>query len=213
MRILIAEDELVPRYVLERTLQDWGHEVVTTCDGLAAWDVLQGEDSPGLAVLDWMMPGLDGLELCRRARGLARQEPTYCILLTTKSEKADVAAGLEGGADDYVIKPFDRQELRARIRVGERIVELQRGLAVRVRELETSLDHVKQLRRLLPICSYCKKVRDDGNYWQEVEAYISANADVQFSHGICPDCWRNVVEPHIAKAGTPEAVIAQPVGG
>jgi sigma-B regulation protein RsbU (phosphoserine phosphatase) len=203
MKILIAEDDRIARCVLERTLQDWGHEVVTACDGLAAWEALQGEEVPRLAILDWMMPGLDGPEVCRRARGLARQEPTYCILLTARNEKADVAAGLEGGADDYVTKPFDRQELRARVRVGERMVELQRGLADRVRELETALAQVKQLKGLLPICSYCKKVRDDGNYWEQVETYISAHSQARFSHGICPACWHDVVEPELARAGIP----------
>jgi phosphoserine phosphatase RsbU/P len=201
MKILIAEDDLVPRYELGRTLQDWGHEVITTCDGLAAWEVLQREDAPKLAILDWMMPLLDGSEVCRRTHGLARREPTYCIILTVKDQKADVVAGLEGGADDYITKPFDRQELRARIRVGERMVALQRGLADRVRELETAVAQVKQLKGLLPICSYCKKIRDGGDYWQQVDAYISDHSEVQFSHGICPACWNEVVELELAKAG------------
>jgi sigma-B regulation protein RsbU (phosphoserine phosphatase) len=144
---------------------------------------------------------LPGLDVCRLARGLVRLESTYFILLTAKNEKADVTAGLEGGADDYVTKPFDRQELRVRVQVGERILELQHGLTDRVRELETALAQVKQLRGLLPICSYCKKVRDDDNYWQQVEAYISAHSEVQFSHGICPECWHDVVEPEMAIAG------------
>jgi len=203
MKILIAEDEQVSRLVLERTLAQWGHEVVSTSDGLAAWEKLQAEDAPKLAILDWMMPGLDGPDVCRKTRELGRREPTYCILLTAKVEKEDIAAGLEGGADDYITKPFDRRELRARVRVGERMLELRHGLAERVCELESALAQVEQLRGLLPICSYCKKIRTDGNYWQEVEAYIGDHSKVQFSHGICPDCWHDVVEPEMSKMGIP----------
>lgn len=95
MRILIAEDELLHRRILEQTLQEWGHEVVVARDGLAAWEALQAEDPPRLAILDWMMPGLDGPEVCRKVRGLARGEPIHLILLTTRQSKEDVAAGLE----------------------------------------------------------------------------------------------------------------------
>jgi DNA-binding response OmpR family regulator len=194
MRILIAEDDLVSRRVLETTLLKWGYEVVVAADGEAAWAVLQGDDSPRLAVLDWMMPGVDGVELCRRVRALGRSEPTYLILLTAREKTDDVVAGLEAGADDYVIKPFDRQELQARVHVGERVAALQASLARRVRDLEDALAQVKQLQGMLPICCYCKKIRDDSNYWQQVEHYISSHSGARFSHGICPECFDSVVK-------------------
>jgi phosphoserine phosphatase RsbU/P len=205
MKILIAEDDSVCRSVIERTLTKWGHEVVVACDGLAAWEILQREDAPKLAILDWIMPGLNGLELCRKARDLCRQEPTYIILLTVKDRKADVVVGLESGADDFIPKPWDEPELRSRIRVGERMVALQRKLADRVRKLEAALAEVSMLHGLLPICSYCKKVRDDNDYWQEVEAYVAAHSDIRFSHGICPTCWNDIVQPEMAKAGVPSS--------
>jgi phosphoserine phosphatase RsbU/P len=200
-RILIAEDDVVSRTVLERTLRGWGHEVVVTRDGTQAWEALLADDAPSLAILDWMMPGLEGPEICRRIRALARPVPTYLILLTAKGQTDDVVAGLDSGADDYVTKPFDRQELRSRLRVGERILALQNGLADRVRELEEALSQVKELKGLLPICSYCKAVRDDQNYWHRVETYIAAHSSARFSHGICPGCWKDVVEPEIAAHG------------
>jgi CheY-like chemotaxis protein len=200
-RILIAEDDVVSRTVLERTLRGWGHDVVVTRDGTQAWEALLADDAPSLAILDWMMPGLEGPEICRRLRALARPVPTYLILLTAKGQTDDVVAGLESGADDYVTKPFDRQELRSRLRVGERVLSLQNGLADRVRELEEALSQVKELKGLLPICSYCKAVRDDQNYWHRVETYIAAHSSARFSHGICPGCWKDVVEPEIAAHG------------
>ena len=124
MKILIAEDDAVCRSVIERMLKKWGHEVVVACDGLAAWQILQREDAPKLAILDWLMPEMSGLDVCRKARDLVRQEPTYVILLTVKDRKEDVVVGLESGADDFIPKPFDEQELRSRIRVGERMVVL-----------------------------------------------------------------------------------------
>jgi phosphoserine phosphatase RsbU/P len=201
MKILIAEDDPVSRLVLQRTLTNWGHEVVAVGDGLAALEILQEEDAPKLAIIDWMMPSMDGPDVCRKVRNLALHEPTYVILLTARQQKEDVVIGLDSGADDYVAKPFDAQELRSRIRVGERVIALQRKLADRVRKLETALAEVSLLSGLLPICSYCKKVRDDKNYWQEVETYVAARSDVHFSHGICPPCWLAVVQPQLAEAG------------
>lgn len=200
-RILIAEDDSVSRLVLERTLRGWNYDVVVTSDGTEAWTALMANDAPRLAILDWMMPGLEGPDVCRLVRALARPIPTYMILLTARGQTDDVVAGLESGADDYVTKPFERSELRSRLRVGERVLCLQQGLADRVMELEIALGQVKELKGLLPICCYCKAVRDDQNYWHRVETYITAHSAARFSHGICPGCWKDVVEPQLT---TPE---------
>jgi len=196
MKILIAEDDPVSRCFLEVALSKWDYEVISTCDGNEAWEVFQRE-SPPIAILDWMMPGLDGAELCRRIRSLETPFAPYLILLTAKSEKEDVVAGLEAGADDYITKPFSRQELRARIEVGLRIGELQKSLAARIGELENALSRVKQLQGLLPICSYCKKIRSDHDYWEQVDTYITKHSEVLFSHSICPACYESVVEPQL----------------
>jgi diguanylate cyclase (GGDEF)-like protein len=139
VRILIAEDDPVSSRVLAATLMKWGHEVVVTGNGLEAWQVLRGENPPLLAILDWMMPGMDGLEVCRKVRHETANSPTYLILLTAKSRKEDLIEGFEAGADDFLTKPFDRHELRVRLQVGARVVELQRSLAERVCELEAAI--------------------------------------------------------------------------
>ena len=188
MRVLIADDDPISRTALGRTLRAWGYDVTATSDGAAAWEALQKDDAPLLAVVDWMMPGLEGPEVCRRVRSLGRSVPTYTILLTSRDATHDIVAGLESGADDYVTKPFDAAELRSRLRVGERVVALQQGLADRVQELQDSIARIRRLHKLLPICAWCKSVRNDGDYWQSVEAYIAELADVKLSHGICPTC-------------------------
>ena len=126
MKVLIAEDEPVSRRLLESFLRKWGYDVLVTCDGSEAWEALQETDSPNLVVSDWMMPETDGLELCRKIRGMDRSGYNYFILLTAKGRKNDVIQGLEAGADDFLIKPFDKEELQYRIRIGERIIELER---------------------------------------------------------------------------------------
>lgn len=128
MRILIADDSIVSRHLLETTLRKWGYEVMVACDGAQAWDVLQREDAPSLAILDWMMPGLTGPEVCRRVRRHAREPYTYLLLLTSRSLKEDLIEGMEAGADDYITKPFDQHELKVRLRAGTRIVDLQAEL-------------------------------------------------------------------------------------
>jgi sigma-B regulation protein RsbU (phosphoserine phosphatase) len=197
MRVLIAEDNSTTRSLLSETLRDWGFDVVATRDGLEAWEELSTNEAPELILLDWTMPEMDGLEVCRRARGLPAVQKNYIILLTARDRTDDIVTGLQAGADDYITKPFEPAELHARLQVGMRIVELQQALARRVDELEGALARVKQLQGLLPICSYCKKIRDDRNYWQQVESYVSSHSDAQFSHGVCPDCYDRIVKPEL----------------
>lgn len=192
MRALVADDDRTTALMLRSTLERWGLEVVVTHDGAEAWAAIQRDPDIGLAVLDWNMPGLDGPEVCRRIRADASRAHLHVLLLTGRESRADVVIGLDAGADDYLSKPFDPEVFRARVGVGLRVLKLKEHLAERVAELEVALSKVKQLRGLLPICSYCKHVRSDGDYWEQVEQYISAHTDVQFSHGICPACYDKV---------------------
>ncbi|MGC3992444.1 MAG: response regulator transcription factor [Chthoniobacteraceae bacterium] len=187
-RILIAEDHSVSRHLLERNLNNWGFEVVAAEDGEQALKILETDEAPAIAILDWMMPKLDGLEVCRRVRALTGRPYIYLILLTAKGQKDEIAAGLDSGADDYVIKPFDPDELKARLKVGQRVVALERTLAKQVTDLQQALEDVKQLKELLPICMYCKSIRDDQDYWHQIDEYIHKAVGTDFSHGICPGC-------------------------
>jgi len=197
MKILLAEDDAVTRKLLESTLSRLRLDVIAVADGNAAWNALEtlkGADAPELALLDWMMPGLEGIQILRRLRTTPGFELLYVILLTSRTDKEDVAYGLAAGANDYIAKPFDPSELEARVRVGERMVKLQRSLAARVAELEVALAHVQRLQGLLPICSYCKKVRNETNYWEQVDSYLTSHSDVQLTHGICPQCMETMMK-------------------
>jgi phosphoserine phosphatase RsbU/P len=125
MKVLIAEDELTSRAMLRAALSKMGYECIVAADGRDAWEVMQHPDAPQLAILDWMMPEIDGLELCRKLRSQERDNPLYIIILTSKAERGDIVKGLDAGADDYIAKPYDFNELNARVNVGKRILELQ----------------------------------------------------------------------------------------
>jgi phosphoserine phosphatase RsbU/P len=187
MRVLIADDEPVGRAILSRTLEAWDFEVSAVTDGETAWTRLRN-DKFAIAIFDWMMPKLDGPELCRRIRRDADLVHLYVVLLSAKDSRHDVVAGLNAGADDYLAKPFNPDELRARMNVARRVVGLQQTLADQVSELQAALSTVRQLKGLLPICSYCKRIRSDEDYWEQIESYIAQHSDAQFSHGICPGC-------------------------
>jgi sigma-B regulation protein RsbU (phosphoserine phosphatase) len=178
MNILVVEDDPVSRLLLATTLRKLGHEVTETADGLAAWTAF--ERAPFRVVIsDWMMPEMDGLELCRRIRDAHNLRYTYILMLTALGGQANYFEAMEAGADDFLNKPLDANELRVRLRVAERVLELQA--------------EVKQLEGLLPICSYCKKIRDEGNTWVRMESFIERQTDAHFSHGICPDCTAKVM--------------------
>jgi DNA-binding response OmpR family regulator len=188
MRILIAEDDVTSRTFLAAVLKKSGHEVVEKTNGAEAWEALQKSDAPRLVILDWMMPGMDGLEVVRKVRTLTSDPPPYILMLTTKGEKDDIIAGLSAGADDYLSKPFHPGELRARVEVGRRMIDLQEQRIAQVRDLRQAIEQIKTLQGILPICMHCKKIRDDAGYWEQVEAYVSRHSDVLFSHGVCPEC-------------------------
>jgi len=193
VRVLVADDEPTGTTMLARSLTRWGLEVVIAHDGEKAWRMIDKDGGIAMAILDWMMPCADGPEICRRIRQDNRHAHMHVILLTARDSRADIVAGLDAGADDYLTKPFDSEELRARVHAGIRVLTLQDRLSARVAELQEALSKVKQLSGLLPICSYCKRIRGDENYWERVESYISQHTDAKFSHGICPQCYEEVL--------------------
>ena len=188
MHILIAEDDKTSCNILKALLTKQGHEVIETVDGVQALQAMLKPDAPTLAILDWLMPQMDGPEVVSRIRTVPTDLPPYIIMLTVKSDKMDIVEGLDAGADDYLSKPYDPRELYARVNVGRRILAMQAAMAEKVRQLQNTLEHVKMLRGIIPICSNCKKIRDDKGYWNQVEVYIRDHSDAEFSHGICPDC-------------------------
>lgn len=185
MEILIAEDDPVARAVLRQALRKLGHETVEAADGAEALKKLEA-DPVRVMVSDWMMPELDGLGFCRAVRGRVGADYVYFILLTGKSaDTENQREAIEAGVHDFLTKPLDVQEIWMRLRVAERILRFA--------------TQVSQLEAFLPICGYCKKVRDDQNYWQQIEGYINARTGTDFSHSVCPDCYQRVVIPEIDK--------------
>lgn len=188
MRVLIAEDDPASRRILESLLTKLGYNIVSTCDGNEAWEQMKAPDAPRLAILDWMMPGMDGVEVCRRIRQMDTRNPVYIILLTALNSKKDIVRGLEAGANDYVTKPYDSNKLRARIQVGRQVVDLQSALTNQIRELQEALSLIKTLQGIIPICMHCHKIRNNQETWQKMEKYVEEHSEAQFSHSICPEC-------------------------
>ena len=175
MKILIAEDDPVASKLLRYTLEHVGHEAVMAVDGTQAWEMFEREP-PRIIVSDWMMPGIDGLQFCRRVRERINTDYTYFILLTANhADRGNLTSAMEAGVDDFLTKPLDPQAIWMRLRVAERILAYT--------------TQIKQLNELLPICAYCKKIREDDEYWTQIETYIHNHSGSNFTHGICPDCY------------------------
>lgn len=182
MRILAVDDDKVARTLLRTVLEKLGHDVVEADDGQQGWDLINTLKF-GVVVADWEMPQMDGLELIRRIRAVERDKYVYIIMLTSRDAKQDFIEGINAGADDFAIKPISPAELEARLRVAERILGLQAN--------------VRKLEGLLPICSYCKKIRGPNDTWQQIESYVAQRSDAEFSHGICPECYESKILPQL----------------
>jgi CheY-like chemotaxis protein len=186
MKILIAEDDPVSLKVLQLSLENAGLTVLTATDGDTAWASFQS-NPVRIVISDWMMPNCDGIELCKRIRDSGKTDYTYFILLTAiHTGRDNLRTAMDAGVDDFLSKPLDREMILMRLRVAERILDFTTQL--------------RRLKELIPICMYCKRVRDDSDYWQQVESYIHAHTGSNFSHGICPECYTrefgNLSRPH-----------------
>lgn len=185
MKILAVEDDKMALMMMRQALLRLGHEVIEARDGREAWAKLQRQ-AVRVVVSDWEMPEADGLELCRRIRARLKAEYVYFILVTARdASEENQQNAMDAGVDDFLTKPLDVFELRMRLRTAERILKYT--------------TQVRQLEELLPICSYCKKIRDDQNYWQQMEGYINERTGSEFSHSICPDCYKRVILPELEK--------------
>jgi CheY-like chemotaxis protein len=182
MLILIAEDDKISRKLLSKLLISFGHTVIEAENGLDGWTKWL-EHKCSLLISDWIMPDMTGIELCQKIRSVDQPRYTYIIMLTSMAGRDNYNKAMDAGVDDFMTKPFEKDLIYTRIRVAERILNLQQEIST--------------LSGLLPICSYCKKIRDDNKYWQRVESYLEKISDVKFSHGVCPDCYENTIKPKL----------------
>jgi DNA-binding response OmpR family regulator len=178
MKLLIAEDDIFFRKLLQQILTP-DYDIILAENGNQAWAALQEEDAPKLAIVDWVMPGMSGPQVCRRVRQCSRLDSMYLIILTAKNTVADVVSGLRAGADDYVTKPFSPEELRARIKIGERILNLKDSLAERTVEAKESSERETLLQQLL-LSLPCRPASDiNQKNWPGIEAYIRQGSEAQ----------------------------------
>jgi DNA-binding response OmpR family regulator len=194
MKIMIVDDDAVSRRMLQGLLTKQGYGVLVASNGREAWEIYRQENI-SLVITDWIMPELDGLRLCQMIRAMGRQRYTYIILITIMTGKGSYLEGIEAGADDFLSKPYDPDVLRARLHVAKRLLDLQA--------------EVHQLQGMLPICSYCKRIRNDDNLWTQVEAYVSQHSNADFTHGICPQCEDKYVRPQLEAMEREAELLAQ----
>ncbi len=179
-KVLVAEDDPISAKVLGTLLGRLGYETIITRNGQEAWDAFNAAPVR-MIVSDWMMPGLDGLAFCEKVRARHHTAYTYFILLTANRTSTDnYALAAAAGVDDFLTKPLDREALQMRLRVAERILKFTA--------------EIRQLKEMIPICVYCRKVRDEDDYWEQVETYIQKETGSRFSHGACPECCEKEME-------------------
>lgn len=183
MKVLVADDDSWSRDLLGKILHSLGHETTVVCDGQQAWDALQGG---GFEVLltDWKMPQLDGLELVTRVRAAGTRYP-YIILITAHTDREHWLSAMDAGADDFLAKPVELELLTVRLRVAERMVGLR--------------EEVRKLSQIIPMCSYCRRIRESDDAWLSLEAYVAEHTDAAFSHGACPECIEKHLRPQLDK--------------
>jgi phosphoserine phosphatase RsbU/P len=182
MKILLVDDDSVSRMILAKQLRKLSHEVSEASDGEEGWLAVRLQ-KPRIVITDIVMPRCDGIELCRRIRGMDSQKYTYLIVITSQSGKVNYLDAMEAGADDFLAKPCEADDIVIRLRVAERLLQLT--------------TKVNQLEGLLPICSYCKRIRDEDKAWQPVEQYINDRSEASFSHGVCPECYEKHMLPQM----------------
>jgi phosphoserine phosphatase RsbU/P len=181
LKILIAEDDPVAAKVLEVMVETLGYEAIVARNGALAWDAFESFN-PRIILTDWQMPEMTGIELCKKVRAANKADYTHIIVLTAAfTSKESYKEAMDAGADDFLRKPYDRDELAVRLRVAERIISFH--------------SQVRELRQLIPICSYCKSIRNDKNYWQGIENYVHRHTGSMLTHGICPDCAEKYFKP------------------
>lgn len=182
MKALIVEDDPIARLYIDASLKAQGLETIVTEDGEAALAAIAAEPVR-LIVSDWMMPKVDGLELCRRVRARGGDYIYFIMLTQMSASRENEDAAIDAGVDDFLLKPVNPRELKIRLHVARRILEYTA--------------QIQRLESFIPICSYCKKVRDDHNYWQRIESYINERTGSEFSHSVCPDCYEREIVPQL----------------
>ena len=188
MKILIAEDEYTTRLMVQVCLENWDYSIESVENGKTAWDIMSKKNPPQIAVLDWEMPGISGIDLCGKIKRMNRSSPIYVILLTARDSENDISKGFAAGADDYITKPFNDDELRARIRVAERIVTIQSSLNSSLKELREALDMVEAFDETVAVCKKCQKIEAFDRAWRKPSELLQYPVDPRFVEGSCPDC-------------------------
>ncbi len=194
MRVLVVDDDRVSLTIVRRAMEAESIEVLIAKDGLEAWNLVQGlATMPELAILDCEMPRMDGLTLCRRIKSWDRSASIYTVMLTSRNTTSDLALGLDAGADDYIKKPFDLDELRARIRAARRIVQLQLALRHQVRGLSAAVTRTLDASPMVSMCGSCRQVKSVRSGWQHLDSFLAERVGVQVTHLYCPSCSEQVL--------------------